>query len=67
MSSSKPHLDVTRAYEPGDTAVEQAAVEPAVAPGKQIGPFKLLETLGEGGMGIVYLVEQEEPVRRRWR
>ncbi|MFG0276140.1 MAG: tetratricopeptide repeat protein, partial [Phycisphaerales bacterium] len=33
--------------------------------GQQIGAFKLLERLGEGGFGTVYLAQQEEPVRRR--
>jgi eukaryotic-like serine/threonine-protein kinase len=35
------------------------------APGTRIGRFKLLQRIGEGGCGIVYMAEQEEPVRRR--
>jgi WD40 repeat protein/serine/threonine protein kinase len=34
-------------------------------PGDRIGRYKLLETIGEGGCGVVYMAEQEEPVRRR--
>ena len=36
-----------------------------VAVGARIGPYKLLEIIGEGGMGVVYLAEQQEPVRRQ--
>ncbi len=34
-------------------------------PGSHIGPYKLLQEIGEGGMGVVYMAEQEKPVRRR--
>ncbi len=34
-------------------------------PGSRIGPYHLLDVLGEGGMGIVYLAEQKQPIRRR--
>lgn len=33
--------------------------------GDRLGPYKLLQKIGEGGVGIVYLAEQEEPIRRR--
>jgi serine/threonine protein kinase len=33
-------------------------------PGDRIGRYKLLEQIGEGGCGVVYMAEQEEPVRR---
>jgi serine/threonine protein kinase/WD40 repeat protein len=34
-------------------------------PGTKIGPYKLLEQIGEGGFGVVYMAEQEKPIRRK--
>ena len=34
-------------------------------PGDKIGHYKLLQQIGEGGCGVVYMAEQEEPIRRR--
>src|SRR6476469_435531 len=38
---------------------------PGEKAGDRIGHYKLLQQIGEGGCGIVYMAEQEEPVRRR--
>ena len=51
-------------------AARQAKVGGSLAPrgeiyGDHVGPYKLLQQIGEGGCGIVYMAEQEEPVRRR--
>src|SRR5262249_45254769 len=34
-------------------------------PGTLIGPYKLMEQIGEGGMGLVFVAEQQHPVRRK--
>ncbi len=50
------------------TPVEGASTVSAVAqvrPGDQVGHYKILEQIGEGGFAVVVLAEQEKPVRRR--
>jgi serine/threonine protein kinase len=42
-----------------------AAASPAEGPGTWVGPYKLLQEIGQGGMGTVFLAEQREPVRRQ--
>jgi eukaryotic-like serine/threonine-protein kinase len=43
-----------------------ASLSPSIEKsGDKIGRYKLLQQIGEGGCGVVYMAEQEEPVRRR--
>jgi serine/threonine protein kinase len=61
-------LDAHRSSDPLlDVAIAPATVDSplcAERPGIQIGQYKLLEEIGEGGMGTVFMAEQTSPVRR---
>jgi hypothetical protein len=44
----------------GTAAIDEPITE---HPGTVIGPYKLMEQIGEGGMGLVFVAEQQQPVR----
>ena len=50
----------------GQRPVPEATEDCAISEkaGAAIGPYKVLQQIGEGGMGVVFMAEQTEPVRR---
>src|SRR5262245_13399978 len=57
-----------RHQEPGSLLDAQPATvdaPPRERPGAAVGPYKLLEQIGEGGFGCVFMAEQTRPVRRK--
>src|SRR6478735_12602749 len=64
--------DLLRAHQEGGSLLDRPALangQQAVAalverPGAVVGPYKLLQQIGEGGMGVVFMAEQTEPIQR---
>ena len=67
MSSAllKAHQDLGPFLGGPPPAIATADMRAIPRTGNQIGPYKLLQQIGEGGMGVVYMAEQTEPVKRR--
>src|SRR5262245_3080934 len=67
--------DLLGLYQGAGSFLEKPAAESAAPatldhpsleyPGSQIGPYQLMEQIGEGGFGLVFVAEQHEPVRRK--
>ena len=50
---------------PGLSNLPTISQSPVKLLGTQIGPYKLLQQIGEGGMGTVFMAEQKEPIHRK--
>src|SRR5712671_5046852 len=69
-SGHEPEEHSSNWVEPAAEAVDHGSETGAAAPrtekpGDRIGRYRLLQEIGHGGCGVVYMAEQEEPVRRR--
>jgi serine/threonine protein kinase len=61
----KAHVESGAFLEQGPAEIKTQAGLPGEKPGDWVGRYKLLQQIGEGGCGVVFMAEQEEPVRRK--
>ncbi|MCA9179725.1 MAG: serine/threonine protein kinase [Planctomycetales bacterium] len=63
ISPKLPNPGATSSLPPG--APSAASAKLTEAPGDMVDRYKLLQKIGEGGFGVVYMAQQNEPIRRR--
>src|SRR5271168_3485081 len=61
----KAHQESGEFLEQAPAEVKTQNLTPGEKVGDRIGRYKLLQQIGEGGCGVVFMAEQEEPVRRK--
>ncbi len=63
--TNTPRRALTSNVAPGQWLdASDLSAAPLEGVGSRIGPYKLLQQIGEGGMGVVFMAEQQQPVRR---
>lgn len=61
----KAHTESGEFLEQVPAGIKLQSQLPGEKPGDRVGRYRLLQQIGEGGCGVVFMAEQEEPVRRK--
>ena len=64
-ASGRPPIERTSVRPAGSADEGDAPAATTEGPGSRVGPYKILQEIGEGGMGAVFMAEQERPIRRK--